>query len=58
MIENFGQEKEDIIECDYNRLGPEQSSQIFTKNLIKRYKVVNNKGLISSDYTLYPFGYK
>lgn len=57
MILKFGEE-EKIIECSYFKLGPEQNSTIMSKNLKKKYKVVNRKGLVASNYRLYPFGFK
>jgi hypothetical protein len=56
MVLNFGM-NDSPVECVYNRIGPEQSSKVMTKNLIKKYNVVNNKGLVSEDLILYPFGF-
>jgi hypothetical protein len=57
MVLNFGKE-DNVVECAFNKLGPDQNSRVMTKNLTKKYMVVNRKGLISSDYRLYPFGFK
>lgn len=59
MVLEFGENPFNLpIQCLYNRIGPEQSSKVMTKQLVKNYRVVNNKGLLGRDYVLYPFGFK
>jgi hypothetical protein len=56
MILKFGSESKPV-DCLFNKIGPNQDSKILTKNLTKKYNVVNRKGLISNDFRLYPFGF-
>lgn len=56
MVIDFGDNAQ--VECVYNRIGPEPTSHVLSKEQVKKYRVVNNKGLISSNFTLYPFGFK
>lgn len=58
MVENYGVTKP--VEFQYTRLGPDKNSRVFSKQLKKRYKPVQTKGLISKKrgYKIYPFGYK
>jgi hypothetical protein len=58
MVSNYGKTDQEPIHCLYNKIGPDQDSKIMTKNLSKKYIVVNRKGLVSSDHCLYPFGFK
>jgi hypothetical protein len=46
------------ITAHYRKLGPVTNSEVYTKNMDKVYKCVNRKGLISADFTVFPFGYK
>jgi hypothetical protein len=57
MISKYGQE-DDVEACQYYKIGPTQTSIVQTTYSIKKYKVVNRKGLISKDMKLYPFGFK
>jgi len=58
MVKNFGNEDEDVVMCDYDRLGPTKEAKVFTTQITKKYKVVNNKSLVANNFTCYPFGYK
>jgi hypothetical protein len=57
MVLNFGTEQKPV-DCLFNKIGPNQDSKIMTKTLSKKYNVINRKGLVSSDFRLYPFGFK
>ena len=58
MIEKFDEQQ--TVVMDYDRLGPSSMSQVFTKKIRKKYRAVQNKGLISKNdgFRIYPFGYK
>jgi len=58
MVKHFGTQEEDVVLCEYNRLGPTNKAKILTTKIIKKYKVVNNKSLVANDFTCYPYGYK
>jgi hypothetical protein len=57
MVTSFGEEA-NPVECQFFKIGPEQNSQVMTKYLKKKYAVVNRKGLVSNNFTLFPFGFK
>lgn len=57
MVMSFGVEDQQV-ETEFHKIGPDQNSQVMTKYLKKKYTVVNRKGLISNNLTMYPFGFK
>lgn len=58
MIQKFDEEQ--TVVCDYHRFGPTKESHILSRLIKKKYKPVQNKGLISKSkgFKIYPFGFK
>jgi hypothetical protein len=42
---------------NYNRIGPDKSSSMFTREISKIYRCVNTKGYSDEDGVIFPYGY-
>jgi hypothetical protein len=49
---------EDEILAEYNKICLTPKSRVETKKIVKRYRCVNTKGLIASDLSVFPYGFK
>jgi hypothetical protein len=59
MVLNYGKDDDDSFIFEYpGQIKRTKENFIHTVDLQKKYKTVNTKGLISKDFTVYPFGYK
>ena len=58
LVEEFGPDNDArAVEFSYERLGPSSDSKIHTRPMIKKYKTVNQKGIIDKSLNVWPFGY-
>ena len=58
LVKEFGPDNEArAVEFSYERLGPSSESKIHTRPMIKKYKTVNQKGIIDKNFNVWPFGY-
>jgi hypothetical protein len=58
MILNFGKEGIEPANFSYQRIQPKANSRIVTREMVKRYLPVLQKGLINEDLIVLPFGYQ
>ena len=57
MVKEFGPDNADrSIAFKYAGLRPTSDSRILTVPQTKKYKTVNQKGIIDSDFNVWPFG--
>uniref|UniRef100_A0AC35FL12 Uncharacterized protein n=1 Tax=Panagrolaimus sp. PS1159 TaxID=55785 RepID=A0AC35FL12_9BILA len=50
--------KKEIVDLKYTRIAPSRLGHVYSKTMMKQYKVVYKKGNIGPDFIVYPFGYK
>jgi hypothetical protein len=56
MVLSYGKNL-DPITFDYLKINPQKNSRIITKNMVKRYIPVCQKGIIDDNFNVFPFGY-
>jgi hypothetical protein len=57
MVLNFGNGADEGAIFTYSKFGPRRDSQIVARNQLKRYFPVLQKGLVSENLSVFPFGY-
>uniref|UniRef100_A0A914YK68 Uncharacterized protein n=1 Tax=Panagrolaimus superbus TaxID=310955 RepID=A0A914YK68_9BILA len=56
MVKNYGNNECVIIR--FPQITPHRTGHVYTRDAVKRYVGIFQKGLIKNDYTIVPFGYR
>jgi hypothetical protein len=57
MVMNFGGGAGNAI-FQYSKFGPRRDSMIVARDMLKRYIPVLQKGIVSAELNVFPFGYE
>jgi hypothetical protein len=59
MVLNFGSQHgaDAIAIFEYSKFGPRRDSRIVARNMLKKYLPVLQKGIVSAELNVLPFGY-
>jgi hypothetical protein len=58
MVMNFGGGADANAIFVYNKFGPRRDSRIVARDMLKRYLPVLQKGIVSDELNVFPFGYE
>jgi hypothetical protein len=58
MVLNFGAGACRNAFFEYNKFGPRRDSRIVARDMMKKYLPVLQKGIVSAELNVFPFGYE